>query len=151
MASTLTLFDAFKLYITDGTLDLNSNTFKCTLHTSAYTPNASSQTQMSHINAEVANANGYTTGGKTLTTIGLVNTAGTVKWSADNLVWSATGGSIVARYAVISATNTANGVTAPLVGYITLNDNGGSPLDVTVTDGNTLTLQWNVSGIITLS
>ena len=151
MASTLTLFNAFKLYLTDGTLDLNSHTFKTTLHTSTYVPDAAAHTIYSHITGEVANANGYTTGGKTLINTALTNTGGTVKWTADNLVWSATGGSIIARYAVVWASGTLGGVVNPLVGYITLNDNAGTPLDVTVTDGNTLTLQWNVAGIITLA
>jgi hypothetical protein len=63
MASTLTLYDAFKLYIADGTLDLNSNNFKATLHTGTYSPSISAHTIFAHCTNEVATGNGYTAAG----------------------------------------------------------------------------------------
>ena len=150
MASTITVYNSLKLFLLDGTLDLNTNTFKVTLHSSAYTPNAATHSVLAHTTGELATANGYTNGGKLLVNPSLTNSLGTVKWNADNLVWTASSGSIVARYAVISAIGTLNGTTNPLIAYITLNDNGGAQ-DVTVTDGNTLTLQWNTNGILTLT
>lgn len=151
MTTLITPYYKFKEYVLDGTLDLNSNVFKLTLHTSAYTPSAETHTIFSHTAGELANANGYTTGGKSLANIDLSSTGGTTKWAADNVVWTATGGSLVARYAVLWASGTLNGIVNPLVAFITLNDQDGTPTDVTVTDGNTLTVQWNTGGILTLT
>lgn len=149
MASTITVYNSLKLFLLDGTLDLNSSTFKVTLHSAAYTPNASTHSVLAHTSGELATAFGYTNGGVVLSNPSLTSTLGTVKWNADNIVWTASAGSLVARYAVISAIGVLNGTTNPLIAVITLNDNGGAQ-DVTVTDGNTLTLQWNTNGILTL-
>jgi hypothetical protein len=151
MSTLITPYYKFKEFILDGTLDLNSNTFKLTLHTSGYTPSASTHTLFAHATNEVANGNGYSTGGIALSNLSLTSGSGTTKWSADNIVWTANGGSITARYAVLWASGTLNGQANPLVAFITLNDQGGTPTDVTVTDGNTLTVQWNTNGILTLT
>lgn len=45
------------------------DTFKCTLHTSSYTPNYGTHVFQSDLTSEVASGNGYTTGGNTLTLV----------------------------------------------------------------------------------
>lgn len=44
MAATITFYNSFKEYIADGTIDLDTDTFKVTLHTSSYTPSATTHT-----------------------------------------------------------------------------------------------------------
>lgn len=148
MAATITIFESFREYIGDGTIDLDTDTFKVSLHTSTYTPSASTQSAYADLSNELSTANGYTNGGATLASVTWTRSGATVTLDAADTVWTASGGSIAARYAVIRKSGTANTITDPLVAYILLDN---TPADVTVTDGNNLTLAWNASGILTLS
>lgn len=145
MAATITLYHSFKTKLGNKEIDLNSDTFNVALVTSTYTPNAATHDEYADLTNELATANGYTSGGAAIGTPTWNLDTGTVTWDGDNVVWTASGAGITARYAVIyDATATGD----PLVAYI-LMDN--SPADVTVTAGNTLTLAWNASGILTLA
>lgn len=123
----------------DGTFDLDTDVFKMALLTSSSNIGSASTTYAG-LTGEVASANGYTTGGKTLT-MSVTGTT-TVTVDCDDQTWTASGGSITARYAVIyeSAGN--------VLCYCLLDT---TPADVTATDGNTLTVQINASGIFTLA
>ncbi len=147
MAASFTFYNSFKEYLGDGTIDTNSHTFKVLLTSSSYTPNASTHTVKADVTNELSTANGYTAGGATLGSVTWNRSGGTVTFDAADTVWTASGGSITARYAVIYD-DTPSSPADPLVGYILLDT---TPADVTVTTGNTLTLQWNASGIFTLS
>lgn len=138
-------YDSFYEAIGDGTLDLDTDTLKLALFTSSYSPSASGDTAYSGLSGEHANGNGYTTGGQALSSVTWSQSAGTATLDAADVVWTASGGSITARYAVLYS-DTASG--NDLIGYFLLDD---TPDDVTATDGNTLTVQWNASGILTLS
>ena len=146
MAASITIYESFREYLGDGTFDLNTNTFVVTLHTSSYTPSASTHTVSADLTNELSTANGYTSGGATLGSVVWTRTGATVKFDAADTVWTASGGSIVARYAVIRASGTLNARVNPLVAYILMDT---TPADVTTTTGNTLTLAWNASGILT--
>ena len=90
---------------------------------------------------EHANANGYTTGG-VATALSLTGTT-TVKADIDtDPVWTAAGGSIVARFACIYE------VGGNVLCYCLLDS---TPADVTVTTGNTLTVAAHTSGVFTLA
>lgn len=145
MAASITLYHSFKTKLGNKEIDLNSDTFKVALTTSSYTPAASTHDEYADLTNELSTANGYTSGGATLGTPTWNLSGGTVTWDADNTVWTASGGSIVARYAVIYD-DTASG--KPLVAYVLLDT---TPANVTATDGNTLTIAWNASGILTLA
>lgn len=143
-AGPLTLYQHVGESLADGSLDLDSDTLKVALFTSSHTPSASTHEAFSGLTGEVSNGNGYTSGGATLANVTLSRTGGTAKLDADDVVWTASGGSIVARYAVIYS-QTADKV----IGYFLLDD---TPADVTVTDGNTLTIAWHASnGILTIA
>lgn len=132
--------DAARKKLLDGTFDLDSDTFKMALFTSASNIGAGSTTYAGVTN-EVAAANGYATGG-----IGITLTlAGTTTVTCDiqtDPVWTAAGGSITARYAVIYE------VGGNVLCYCLLDS---TPADVTATDGNTLTVAANASGVFTLA
>lgn len=147
MAAVFTFYDSFKEFMADNTIDMDNDTFTLMLVTSSYTPNAGTHTQKSNVTNELTTANGYTAGGKNLENVVWTRTGGTVKFDADDVVWTASGGSITARYAVLYSDTSAND---NLVGYILLDDTAGGT-DVTATSGNTLTVQWNSSGIFTLT
>jgi hypothetical protein len=144
MAASLTFYNSFREYVADGTIDLDTHTFKVMLTSSSYTPSAS-HTQKSSVTNELSTANGYTAGGATLGSVTWGHSGGTATLDAADTVWTASGGSIVARYAVIYDDTATND---ELVCYILLDT---TPADVTTADGNTLTLQWNASGILTIT
>lgn len=140
--------DKAKLNFFSATDLLNpANTFKLSLHTSAWAPAPSTNEVFADVTNELATANGYTAGGITLANDALTQTAGVVKFTADAAVWTAAGGSIPAwRYGVVRASGTLNGKVDPIVGYF-LGDS--TPADVpATTTGNTLTVTPNASGIM---
>ncbi len=145
MAATFSFYNNFKAAISD--FPLRSTTFKVTLHNSSYTF-AATHSVYADLTNELSTANGYTNGGLTLTSVTWGQTSGTATFDAADATWTASGGSIVARTAVVRAIGTFNGQVDPLVCRILLDN---TPGDVTATAGNPLTLQWNASGIFALA
>jgi hypothetical protein len=143
------LYDLAKLHLSDGTLDLDSNTFKMGLFSSSSNANTlgSGNGKLGDLTNELSTANGYTAGGKTLTPT-WTNSSGTETFDCDDQVWTATGGSITARFAVIYASGTLNGIVNPLLAVCLLDT---TPADVTATSGNTFTMTINASGVFTSS
>lgn len=139
-AGTWTFTNGGRTSLVDGTFDLNSDTFKMALFLSTSNIGAASTTYAGVTN-EHSNANGYTTGGIAVTLTLSGTTTVTVDISSDP-VWTASGGSITARYAVIYE------VSGNVLCYALLDS---APADVTATTGNTLTVAANASGVFTLS
>lgn len=124
----------------DGTFDIDSDTWKMGLFLSTSNIGAGSTTYAGLTN-EHANANGYTTGGITVA----LTLAGTTTVTTDittDPVWTASGGSITARFAVIYE------VGGNVLCYCLLDS---TPADVTATSGNTLTVAAHASGVFTLA
>lgn len=146
------LYDRAKFYIGDGTIDLDLTTnWNIALYLSTSNCNTLSVGTgiLADLTNEHANANGYTTGGLALpATITWTNSAGTITFDSGDPVWTAAGGSIVARFAVIYKNATVNSIVKPLLAVCLLDT---APADVTATTGNTLTITMNASGIFTLS
>lgn len=138
-AGTWSFPDASRKKMLDGTFDFDTDTFKVALFLSTSNIGSASTTYAGLTN-EHANNNGYTTGGKTLT-MSVTGTT-TVTVDCDDQTWTASGGSIVARFAVIYES------AGDVVCYCLLDD---APADVTATSGNTLTLAISGSGLFTLS
>lgn len=124
----------------DGTFDLDTDTWNMALFLSTSNIGAASTT-FAGVTSEHAAANGYVAGGTAITLTLSGTTTVTVDVSADP-VWTASGGSIVARFAVIYE------VGGNVLCYSLLDN---SPADVTATDGNTFTVAANASGIFTLA
>ena len=145
------LYDYAKEYIGDGTHDLDDTAnWYCALFLSAGNANTLSVGTgiYGDLTNEHANGNGYTTGGVALTSVVWTQTGGVSTFDCDNPTWTASGGSIVARYAVIYRNATVNSIVKPLLCVCLLDT---TPADVTATDGNPLTIQINASGVFTLS
>ena len=138
-AGAWTFTDTGRTSLLDGTFDLDTDTFKMALFLSTSNLGAASTTYAGLTN-EHANANGYTTGGGAIT-ISLSGTT-TVTVDGTDVSWTASGGSIVARFACIYE------VAGNVLCYCLLDS---TPADVTVTDGNILTVQIHASGIFTLA
>jgi hypothetical protein len=137
---TINFYTKFKQRLLNKEIDLDSDTFLIALLQSGYTPGPdhSVTTQLTN---EVA-AGGY--GRATLGSLALAQTGSAVAWSAANVVWTASGAAFTAHYWVL-IDDTPTGDCLVAYGLI---DN--SPASVTVSDGNTLTLQWNANGILKL-
>lgn len=150
-AGAIVLFDQFKKYLGDGTVDWDGlgTTLKLSLHNSGTTYTSSSMTTYSSTN-ELATANGYTNGGVTVASPTVTVAGTTTKYSGTvaSPTWTASGGSIVARYGVIWVNATVNSVVNPAVGYFLLDS---TPADVTTTATNTLTVTVPANGFFTLA
>jgi hypothetical protein len=144
MTASITFYNSFREFVADGTIDLDTHTFKVMLVSSAYTFSAA-HTVKADITNELSTANGYTAGGATLGSVTWGHSGGTATFDAADTVWTASGGSITARRAVIYDDTAASD---ELVASVLLDT---TPADVTATDTNTLTLQWHASGIFTLT
>lgn len=115
--------------ILNGANPLSSGSFKTGLFLSTSNISSSSTTYAGLTN-EVANANGYTTGG-IATAFTLVGTSSVVASFTSNPVWTASGGSITGRFGVVYK------VSGDVIAFCLLD---ATPADVAVTSGNTLTL-----------
>lgn len=138
-AGAWTFTNGSRTRMLNGTFDFDTDSFKMALFLSTSDIGASSTTYAG-VSNEHANGNGYTTGGKALTP-SLSGTT-TVTWDVDDQTWTASGGSIVARFAVIYE------VSGDVVCYCLLDS---TPADVTATAGNTLTVAIHASGVFTLA
>lgn len=139
-AGSWTMTNGGRTSLIDGTFDINSDTWKMALFLSTTNLGAASTTYAGVTN-EVASAYGYTTGGASIA----LTLAGTTTVTTDittDPVWTASGGSITARYAVIYE------VSGNVLCYCLLDS---TPADVTATDGNTLTVAAHASGVFTLA
>jgi hypothetical protein len=142
------MYESAKLAFANGTIDFDSHSFKINLYLStsnANTLTAATITQLSDITNQVATNFGYTQNTKAVT-ITTANSSGTITIDeTTNPVWTASGGAITARFAVIYDDSHASDM--PIA--VCLLDT--APADVTATDGNTFTITMNASGILTLS
>lgn len=139
-AGAWTFTNGGRTSLLNGTFDIDSDTWKMALFLSTSNIGAGSTT-FAGLTNEHAAANGYSAGGISITlTLGGTTTV-TVDISSDP-VWTASGGSIVARFAVIYE------VSGNVLCYCLLDS---APADVTATAGNTLTVAAHSSGVFTLS
>jgi hypothetical protein len=133
--------DSARTDLLNGTFDLDTDTFLVALFLSTSNIGASSTTYAGLTN-EHANANGYTTGGVSIGALALSGTTTVTVDDAADVVWTASGGSITARFAVIYESG------GRVLCYCLLDS---APADVTATDGNTLTITFHANGIFTLA
>jgi hypothetical protein len=139
-AGAWTLPNSARTDLLNGTFDLDSDSWKVALFLSTSNIGSGSTTYAGLTN-EHANANGYTTGGVAVTLTLSGTTTVTVDIATDP-VWTASGGSIVARYAVLYE------VGGRILAYALLDS---TPADVTATDTNTLTVAAAAGGVLTLA
>jgi hypothetical protein len=137
-AGTWTFTNGSRTRMLNGTWDFDTDSFRMALLTSASNIGAATTT-WAGVTGEVS-GNGYAV--QTIT----FSLSGTTTVTADSTdaTYTASGGSIVARYACIYE----NG--GDVVCYCLLDTTAGGT-DVTVTDGNSLTVQISASGVFQLA
>lgn len=144
-ATAWTLYDKAKKKIGNGTIKLGVDTFKVQLHQSTSNASTSTLSLATSVTNEVANGNGYTTGGQALASVTWTVGASAAQYAFDaaDPIWTATGGAINnIKFAVIR--NSAGG-SAQALCWSRL-----TTLQFNLTQNNTLTIQMNASGIFTL-
>lgn len=141
-AGNFTVFNDAKLKLVNGTHDLDTHTFKMALCTSAQSITAALAGGYSALTAQVANGNGYTTGGKTLT-MNVSNSSGTVTVDCDDQSWPSS--TFTAKYAVVYNDTAAS---KDLLGFVDLETTSGT--GVSPSNG-TLSVTINASGLFTLA
>jgi len=139
-AGAWTFTNNTRTYILNGTFDWDTDSFKEALLLSTSNIGASSTTYAGVTN-EVSNGLGYTTGGQAVT-IALSGTTTVTVDSTTDPTWTASGGSIVARFGLLYE------VAGNVAGYFLLDS---TPANVTATDGNTLQIVHSASGVFTLA
>lgn len=102
-----------------GTVDLDSDTIKMTLHTATYTPNQDTHDFFDDATNELSTANGYTAGGVTLAGKALSYDAASqqIRFDFDDPSWTLTG-AITWRYAVIRKARGGAASADELIGYL---------------------------------
>lgn len=140
-AGNWTFTDGGRTRLLNGTFDLDTDTFKMALFLSTSNIGAASTTYAGVTNEHTA-VNGYTTGGISMGPLTLAGTTTVTIDDPTDPVWTASGGSITARFAVIYEN------AGDVLCYCLLDS---TPADVTATDGNTLTVQLHANGIFTLA
>jgi hypothetical protein len=143
MATSLELFNSFRQYVADGTIDLDSGDVYMALVTSAYTKNLGHTIWSQVSGYEVASGTGYTTNGANVVGNDVTYSGTTATFDANDLTFSALTKTF--RFGVLYINATVNGTIKPLIA-IALFDS--TPADVTVS-GVDFTITWNASGIIT--
>lgn len=144
------MYEEAKLALANGEIDFANDAFEIALYLSTSDANTLTGTRtLASLTNQVASAFGYTqadgsAGGKVLA-VTSGNTAGTIKIDGNDPVWTAAGGSITARYAVIIDGTHASNIA---VGVFKLDS---ADADVEATDGNTFTITMNAAGMFTIS
>lgn len=91
--------DAAKALITNG-IDLMNDSIKCALFSNTMVPDRT-DSSYSSLSGEIASGNGYTTGGIALANPAVTTESNVSTFSTDKVIFTASGGSISARYGVI--------------------------------------------------
>lgn len=141
MPVSISLYNHTSRLFANGS-NIPADTYKLKLYTAA-TFNAADTTLAGITGTEAATGTGYTAGGQALTGVAVTTvTTNDAKFDADDVVWTASGGSITASYAVLYNDTDAND---PPLAFI---DFGGSQ---SAGDTTNFKVVWNASGILTFT
>ena len=141
MAVTISLYNHTAKLFADGS-NAATDTYKLKLY-SAATFDATDTTLVGVGGTEATTGTGYTAGGQALANVAVTTvTTNDAKFDADDVTWTASGGSITAAYGVIY--NDTDSDDPPLA-FI---DFDGSQ---SAGDGTDFKVVWNANGIFTFT
>jgi hypothetical protein len=137
------IYNSFKRDIINGSIDLDSDTIKLMLVTSAYTPDQDAHAKVSDVTNEVTGV-GYTAGGITLAnkTVTVNNTTNLAVFDADNIVIPNV--SITARGGVLYKSRGGVSTADELIAYLDFN------IDIISSNGD-FSISFDSNGILTIS
>lgn len=144
MAVTVSFFQQFIKLVGDGSIDLDTDTFKIML-VNNYTFDGTDDEKTDLGAVEIANGNGYTTGGASLTGVTWAYNTGNdnTKWDANDVTWTASGGSIGPSDGAVIYDDTAT--NDKLVCYIDFGQ------EESAGDGTDFKITFNASGIFVIA
>jgi len=136
------VYNYFKARNIAGSVDLDTDTIKVALVTSAYTPDKDAHHYRSSVTNEVTGT-GYTAGGATLSgkTVAEVDASDWAKFDATDVTWASS--NISARAAVLYK-STGAAAADILIAYV---DFGATK----TSSGGDFVIQWATDGIMTLA
>lgn len=139
MAATISLYNQTAQLFASGQ-NLTTDVYKVMLCTSA-TFDATNQTLASVTKTETTEANGYSSGGSSLSgvTVSTVTT-NDARFDAADVSWTASGGAIAASYAILYNDTSADDRVLAFIDF------GGSQ---SAGDGTDFLIVWNSNGIFT--
>ena len=141
MAVSISLYNHTAKLFADGSLAVG-DTYKVKLLSTA-TFDASHTTLAATGGTEATGGTGYTSGGQALANVAVTTvTTNDAKFDADDVTWTASGGSITASYAIIYNDTDADD---PPIAFI---DFDGSQ---SAGDGTDFKIVWNASGVFSFT
>jgi len=142
MAVTTKVYQRAMLAFANKEIDWNSDTIKVALFTSDYTPDLAAHDYHDDLTDEVANGNGYTTGGATMGSCTMTQNSNVITFDGADVSW--TSSTITARYAVIYDSSPGSSATNPLIALVDFGEDKAS-------SSSTFQIAWNASGIFTIT
>ena len=139
--ATYNKFQSFVEYLSEGVMNLGSDTLKVAL---TNTQPVNTNTVFANI-TEISAGNGYTAGGTAASIVSSTQSSGTYKLTLADVVFTATGAVGPFRYAVLYD-DTPSSPADPLIAWWDY----GSP--VTLANGETFTIDFSATnGVLTLA
>ena len=136
--ATFNKFNQFVADLANGVHNFGTHTLKVLLTSAG--PNATNTVKANL--TEISAGNGYTAGGNAITITTNAQTGGTYTLQGNNVTFTASGGAIATfQYATIYNTNGSGN----LIGWY---DYGST---VSLASGSSFTIQFNASGILTIT
>jgi hypothetical protein len=142
-SSTFTFFRQFKENLAKGVHDFTSDS-TCTV-TCALTAAANAPVNTNEILANLTQISYTNLSSRVVTGITAEHTTGTVAFTANDLVLTASGGSVAAFRYIVLYDDDPTSPADPLIGWF---DYGS---DLTLADGQTLTIDFGANGFATLA
>lgn len=141
MPATVSVYNHTAKLFADGS-NAVADTYKLMLCSSA-TFTASDTTLAAITKTEVANGNGYTTGGAALTNVAVTTvTTNDAKFDADDVTWTASGATLSAAKAILYNDTDTNDPPLAMIDF------DGTQ---TAGDGTDFIVVWSASGIFTFT
>lgn len=142
------VYNLAKKKIGNGSISLASTVMRISLVTSASNFATFTLGIFNSLTNEIADGNGYSTSGKALTgevwTVGA--SAKSYKWDFDDIVYTGTGGAIANIKGAVVWLSAAASANRHLVAFCSLTSS-----QFTLASGNTLTIQINALGAVSLA
>lgn len=138
-------YEPFVEHQESGVIDLAGDSFRVALF--AATSNAGTLTheEFGNLTNELATGDGYTAGGELVQNVSLTRSGRVLTWTWDPVVWTASGGTLTALYAVIYKDGAAGGLTNPLVAVAEWDP------AISADDGETIPITPHDEGVIVLA
>ena len=146
-ANAWAFYDSFSEALGDGTIDLDNDSMKVSLHLAASNAQTVTLSTFASLDNELV-ATGYTAAGEAVVlaggaAAGWAEVSGLATLDIDDIVWTFSAGATFRVAVIYSVTATGNDLIA-----FSLLDN--TPGDIVIGSGNSFTLQINASGVLTL-